>query len=113
MLDVVYYPVSAILWFWHVIFGGLLDPASGVAWALSVAFLVFTLRAALYLPFVRQVRNQRAVLRLQPQILALKKKHAGDRQALASAMQQLQRDHAVSPLGGCLPALIQAPVFLG
>ena len=30
MLDVIYYPVSAILWFWHVIFGGLLDPASGV-----------------------------------------------------------------------------------
>jgi YidC/Oxa1 family membrane protein insertase len=113
MLDVVYYPVSAILWFWHVIFGGLLDPAGGVAWALSVAFLVFTLRAVLYPPFVRQARSQRAMQRLQPQILALKKKHAGDREALASALQQLQRENGVNPLSSCLPALIQAPVFLG
>ena len=113
MLDVVYYPVSAILWFWHVVFGSLLDPASGVAWALSVAFLVFTLRAVLYLPFLRQARNQRAMQRLQPQILTLKKKHAGDRPGLAAAMQQLQREHGVSPLSGCLPVLIQAPVFLG
>jgi len=113
MLDVVYYPVSAILLFWHVIFGGLLDPASGVAWALSVAFLVFTLRALLYFPFVRQARNQRAMQRLQPQILALRKKYAGDRQALAAAMLQLQRDHAVSSLSGFLPVLIQVPVFLG
>src|SRR6478735_1612233 len=98
MLDFVYYPVSAILWFWHTVFGGLLDPASGVAWALSVAFLVFTLRAVLYPPFVRQARSQRAMQRLQPQILALKKKHAGDREALASALQQLQRENGVNPV---------------
>ena len=55
MLDVVYYPVSAILWFWHQIFGHLLDPAGGVAWALAVAFLVFTLRLVLYVPFLRQM----------------------------------------------------------
>lgn len=113
MLDFIYYPVSAILWFWHVIFGALFDPASGIAWALSVAFLVFTLRAVLFLPFVRQARNQRAMQRLQPQILALKVKHAGDRPALAAAMQELHRDHGLSMMAGCLPALIQAPVFLG
>jgi len=113
MLDVVYYPVSAILWFWHQILGSVLDPASGVAWALAVAFLVFTLRLVLYAPFVRQMRSQRALQRLRPQIAALKKKHAGDRQGLAVAMQSLQRDNGINPWSSCLPVVLQAPVFLG
>jgi YidC/Oxa1 family membrane protein insertase len=113
MLDVVYYPVSAVLWFWHIIFGALLDPASGAAWALSVAFLVFTLRLVLFTPFVRQVRAQRAMQRLQPQIAALKHRYAGDRQGLAVALQALQKEHGVNPLTGCLPALVQGTVVLG
>nr|GLK40469.1 hypothetical protein GCM10017611_73440 [Rhodococcus wratislaviensis] len=35
MLDVIYYLVSAILWFWHKIFGSALGPDSGFAWALA------------------------------------------------------------------------------
>jgi YidC/Oxa1 family membrane protein insertase len=113
MLDFIYYPVSAILWFWHVVFGTLIDPASGFAWALSVAFLVFTLRAVLFPTAVRQARAQRSMQRLQPQIAALKKKYAGDRQALAVRLQELQRDNGVNPLRSLLPALLQVPVFLG
>jgi len=113
MLDFIYYPVSAILWFWHVVFGTLFDPASGLAWSLSVAFLVFTLRAILFPTAVRQHRAQRSMKRLQPQIAALKKRYAGDRQALAVALQALQRDNGVNPLGSLLPALLQVPVFLG
>ena len=35
MLDVLYYPVSAVMWLWHTLFALLLGPSSGVAWALS------------------------------------------------------------------------------
>ena len=61
MLDFIYYPVAAILWFWHKVFGAIpfLGPANGIAWALSVVFLVFTLRLLLYKPFVKQVRTTR------------------------------------------------------
>lgn len=38
MLDFVYYPVSAVLWFWHRVFGFVLGPDNGVAWALAVVF---------------------------------------------------------------------------
>jgi YidC/Oxa1 family membrane protein insertase len=113
MLDFIYYPVSAILWFWHTVFATLIDPASGLAWALSVAFLVFTLRAILFPTAVRQARAQRSLRRLQPQIAALKKKHAGDRQALAVALQALQKANGVNPFSSLLPALLQVPVFLG
>jgi YidC/Oxa1 family membrane protein insertase len=113
MLDFIYYPVSVILWFWHIVFGTLFDPASGLAWALSVTFLVFTLRAILFPTAIRQARAQRSLQRLQPQIAALKRKYAGDRQGLAVALQALQRDNGVSPFRSLLPALLQVPVFLG
>jgi YidC/Oxa1 family membrane protein insertase len=113
VLDFIYYPVSAILWFWHKVFGSLLDPASGVAWALSVVFLVFTLRALLFKPFVHQVRSMKKMQEFAPQIRALQEKHRGDRQRLAQEMQKLQFEQGFNPVSGCLPVLVQIPVFIG
>lgn len=115
MLDVIYYPVSGILWVWHKVFGAIpfLGPDSGITWALSVMFLVFTLRAILYKPFVKQVRTTRQMQELQPQIKALQKKYSKDRQRMALEMQKLQKEHGFNPIMGCLPVLLQAPVFIG
>lgn len=113
MLDFIYYPVSAILWFWHRVFGWALGDDSGFAWALSVVFLVFTLRLVLYKPFVKQVRTTRQMQELQPQIKELQKKYKNDRQQMTIEMQKLQKDHGFNPLMGCLPVLLQVPVFLG
>jgi len=77
-LDFVYYPVSWIMWAWYKLFAALLGPSSFFAWALSVMFLVFTLRALLYKPFVRQIRTTRQMQELQPQIKALQKKYGKD-----------------------------------
>jgi YidC/Oxa1 family membrane protein insertase len=74
---------------------------------------VFTLRAILYKPFVRQIRTTRQMQELQPQIKALQKKYGKDRQRMALEMQKLQREHGFNPLMGCLPMLAQVPVFLG
>ncbi len=46
-LDIIYYPVSAIMWVWYKAFAFVLGPSNFFAWALSVMFLVFTLRAIL------------------------------------------------------------------
>ena len=107
MLNFIYYPVSAILWVWHKVFGAIpfLGPDSGITWALSVVFLVFTLRAVLYKPFVKQVRTTRQMQELQPQIKALQKKYSGDRQRQAIEMQKLQKEHGFNPIMGCLPVL--------
>ncbi|MBN9109726.1 MAG: membrane protein insertase YidC [Pseudonocardia sp.] len=113
MLNFIYYPVSAILWFWHKAFGFVFSPTSGVAWALSVVFLVFTLRAILYKPFVGQVRSMRKMQEFQPEIQKLRKKYANDKQKMTQEMQRLQSEQGVNPLGGCLPILIQVPVFIG
>ncbi|MGH3851969.1 MAG: membrane protein insertase YidC [Pseudonocardiaceae bacterium] len=113
MLNFIYYPVSAILWFWHQAFGYVLGPGNGFAWALSVVFLVFTLRAVLFKPFVSQVRSMRKMQEFAPEIQKLKKKYGDDRQKMATEMQKLQSEHGVNPVGGCLPVLLQVPVFIG
>ncbi|MFD6390172.1 membrane protein insertase YidC [Nocardia sp. NPDC055029] len=113
MLDIIYWPVSAILWFWHKAFGFVFGADSGLAWSLAIVFLVFTLRLVLYKPFVKQVRTTKQMQELQPQIKELQKKYKNDRETMAREMQKLQKEHGFNPLMGCLPVLVQVPVFLG
>jgi YidC/Oxa1 family membrane protein insertase len=113
VLDFIYYPVSFILWCWHWVFGHIFGDASGIAWALGIMFLVFTLRAIMFKPFVKQVRSMRAMQQFAPEMKKIQKKYANDRQRQAQEMQKLQREHGFSPLGGCLPMLLQIPVFIG
>ncbi|WNV91424.1 membrane protein insertase YidC [Umezawaea sp. Da 62-37] len=113
MLNFIYYPVSFILWCWHWVFGHVFGESSGIAWALSVVFLVFTLRALLFKPFVGQVRSMRKMQEFAPELQKIKKKYANDKQRQAAEMQKLQSEHGVNPLGGCLPMLVQIPVFIG
>lgn len=113
MLDPVYVAVSAVLWAWHQLFGLLLGPASGAAWALSVVFLVLTLRALLIRPTLAQVRSGRAMQALAPQLAELRRRHAGDTARLARETAALQKANGVNVWGTLLPAVAQLPVFLG
>ncbi|MGH3634725.1 membrane protein insertase YidC [Mycobacterium sp.] len=101
------------MWLWYKAFAAVLGPTNFFAWALSVMFLVFSLRALLYKPFVRQIQTTRQMQELQPQIKALQKKYGKDRQRMAIEMQKLQREHGFNPILGCLPMLAQVPVFIG
>ncbi|WP_216211785.1 membrane protein insertase YidC [Amycolatopsis aidingensis] len=112
MFDFLLYPVSAVLWFWHAIFGSLLGHDSGLAWVLAIAFLVFTIRALLLRPALGQLRAARRTQELAPQIQWIREKHRGDQPRIAREIQQLHAEHGTSPFGGCLPALIQLPAFL-
>ncbi|RZS37598.1 YidC/Oxa1 family membrane protein insertase [Herbihabitans rhizosphaerae] len=113
MLNFIYYPVSFILWCWHWVFGHIFGPSNGVTWVLSIMFLVFTLRAIMFKPFVKQVRSMRKMQEFAPELKKIQKKYANDRQKQAQEMQKLQSQHGFNPLGGCLPMLLQIPVFIG
>ncbi|RZT83225.1 YidC/Oxa1 family membrane protein insertase [Pseudonocardia sediminis] len=113
MLNFIYYPISFIMWLWHEVFSFVFGDTSGLAWALSVVFLVVTLRAILYKPFVGQVRSMRKMQQMAPEMQKLRKKYANDKQKLATEMQKLQAENGANPLGGCLPVLVQVPVFIG
>ncbi|WP_067900512.1 membrane protein insertase YidC [Nocardia vaccinii] len=113
MLDFVYYPLSGVLWLWHTGFAALLGAASGLAWALAIMFLVLTLRAALYKPFVAQVRFQRTMSVLRPKMKELQERHADDKERLAAEMRTLQQQHQFNVFSGCLPVIVQLVIFVG
>ncbi|MQY23683.1 membrane protein insertase YidC [Nocardia macrotermitis] len=113
MLDFVYYPLSGVLWLWHSGFAALLGPASGLAWALAIMFLVLTLRAALYKPFVAQVKFQRTMSVLRPKMKELQERHAEDKERLATEMRALQQEHQFNLFSGCLPVIVQLVIFVG
>src|SRR3954454_1426746 len=62
---------------------------------------------------VKSTRSMLAMQRLQPEIKRLQQQHKNDRQALNEAMMAFYKEHNVNPLGGCLPMLLQMPVFFG
>ena len=112
-LDYVYYPVSGIMWAWHKVFGALLGDNNAWSWVLSVVFLVFTLRSLLFKPFMGQMNSQMKMQAVAPELKKLREKYKDDRTRLAEEMQKFNKEAGVNPLGGCLPALIQMPVFIG
>src|SRR4051812_36110321 len=99
---------------WSFLFG---DPPAesalaGFAWVLAIVFLVVTIRLILFPLFVKQIKSQRAMQELQPEIAKLRKQYGSDRQGMSQAMMALQKERGVNPLAGCLPILPQIPVFI-
>jgi YidC/Oxa1 family membrane protein insertase len=112
LLDWLYTAIAFVMKTWHTVWSSFLDPAGGLSWALSIMFLVVTVRLILFPLFVKQIKSQRAMQELQPEIQKLRAQYGKDRQGLAVAMQTLQKERGVNPLAGCLPLLPQIPVFL-
>jgi len=112
LLNFLYTAVSWVLLRWHDLFSTVLDPGSGLTWALSIFMLVVTIRILLFRFFIKQVHSQRKMQEVQPKIAALREKYKGDRQTLSQEMMKLQKEEGFNPLSGCLPILMQAPVFL-
>ncbi|MBU0492679.1 MAG: YidC/Oxa1 family membrane protein insertase [Chloroflexi bacterium] len=80
----------------------------------GLAIIVFTiLIRVITMPFTtKQLSSSRAMAALQPQIKALQKKYAQDREKLSQETMKLYKEAGVSPLGGCLPALIPWPIMI-
>ncbi len=112
MLDVFSYPVSALMKTLHDLLGLVTDPTSGLAWAGSVVLLVATVRLLLLVPTWRQLQASHRMAALRPRLTALREQHGDDRAGYLAAARQLQSEEGVG-LAGCLPVLLQLPVFLG
>lgn len=112
MLDFLYYPVSFVMRLWHELFGALFGPATGLSWALSVVFLVLTVRALLVRSAWTRMRAARIGRALAPQVARLRERHRGDARALAEATAALHRTHGSSPVAGLGVVFLQIPVFV-
>lgn len=85
----------------------------GAPWWLSIVLLTVVVRTLLFPLTVHQVRNMRRLQELKPQMDDIRAEHKDDPKKQQEAMMQLYAERGANPLGGCLPALVQMPVFLG
>jgi YidC/Oxa1 family membrane protein insertase len=105
--------VSWILVQFHQIFTSIfgMNPDSGWTWTFSIVGLVIVIRILLIPLFVKQIKAQRGLQLIQPQMKEIQKKYAGDKERQSQEMMKLYRETGTNPLASCLPILLQAPIF--
>ena len=109
--------VSAIMVGFHDGLSSMGMPAaSGWTWTLSIIGLVVVIRAALIPVYLKQVKAQRRMRLLQPELKKLQDKYKGktdplSRQAMVQEQMALYKKHGTNPFSACLPMLIQMPFF--
>jgi YidC/Oxa1 family membrane protein insertase len=80
-------------------------------WGLSIVALSCLIFFVLYPLTLRSMKSMRAMQKMQPHIEALKKQYQNDPQKLNKEIMELYRVHKINPFGGCLPLLLQIPIF--
>ena len=88
----------------------------GMTWVLSIVGLVIVVRAALIPIFVRQIKSQRKMLEVAPQLKKIQDKYKGkkdqfSREAMSRETMALYKRTGTNPLSSCLPLLLQMPIF--
>jgi YidC/Oxa1 family membrane protein insertase len=111
--------IELILVGFHSLFGFFgLSPESGISWVLSIVGLVLVVRSALIPLFVKQIKSQRNMMIVQPELQKLQKKYKGkndreSREKFAKEQMDLYKRTGSNPLSSCLPILVQIPIFTG
>lgn len=85
----------------------------GAPWWLSIVMLTVVVRGLLFPLTVKQVKSMRAVQDLKPDMDKVRAQYQNNPQKQREEMAKLYQDRGVNPLGGCLPILIQMPIFIG
>ncbi len=78
----------------------------------SIILFTIAVRALTFPLNLQQIKSAKAMQALQPQMKALQDKHKDDKETLAMEQMKLYREHGVNPLGGCLPMLVQMPIWI-
>jgi YidC/Oxa1 family membrane protein insertase len=81
-------------------------------WGLAIILVTVLIKLLFYKLSETSYRSMARMRNLQPKLLALKDKFGDDRQKLSQATMELYRKEKVNPLGGCLPMIVQIPVFI-
>ena len=97
------------------IFGSFLNIIYSFVGNYGVAIIIMTVLVRVCtLPIMqRQMKSMERMRALQPQLKVLQEKYADDRQKLSEEQMKMYKTEGVNPLGGCLPMLLQFPVFIG
>jgi YidC/Oxa1 family membrane protein insertase len=101
-LNTIYNALGAVLAFFYS-----LIPNLGVA----IILLTLVVMVVLYPLTAKQAKSMMAMQRVQPEIKKLQAKYKGDRQKLNEEMMKFYQENKINPLAGCLPLVVQLPIF--
>jgi YidC/Oxa1 family membrane protein insertase len=96
-------PLYWLLSFYHSYVGN---------WGLAIILLTFTIKAVFYKLSEASYRSMARMRKVAPRLKTLKERHGDDRQKMNQAMMELYKTEKINPMGGCLPMLVQIPVFM-
>jgi YidC/Oxa1 family membrane protein insertase len=111
--------IELILVTFHWLFTTIgMDPNAGATWVLAIVGLVVVVRAALIPVFVKQIKSQRKMLEIAPELKKIQDKYKGkkdqfSRESMSRETMELYRRTGSNPLSSCLPLLMQMPIFFG
>lgn len=82
-------------------------------WGVAIILLTVLIKAAFYRLSAASYRSMANMRRVQPKMMDIREQYADDKQKQSQAMMDLYRKEKINPMGGCLPILVQMPVFIG
>jgi YidC/Oxa1 family membrane protein insertase len=121
LLGIVLWPLKwaveliLVAWHWLLTVVGM-PAASGVTWVLAIVGLVIVVRAAVFPLFVKQIKSQRKMMEIAPELKKVQEKYKGkrdqlSREAMSRETMALYKKHGTTPMSSCLPLLVQMPIF--
>lgn len=105
---------SFVQWFASVIqfMYGITDSLGVANYGLAIIFMTIIIKIALFPITQKQLKSMRAMQEIQPKTKYLQEKYKDDPQKMQTKVMELYKEHGVNPFGGCLPLLVQMPIFI-
>ncbi len=103
VLTIIAQPLFWLLEYIHGVIGN---------WGWAIVLLTLMVKLVFYHLSAASYRSMANMRKLQPRIVTLRERHGDDRQAMGKAMMALYKTEKINPLGGCLPVIVQIPVFI-
>jgi len=102
LLYIISYPMNWLINVFHSWFGN---------WGWAIVAMTFVVRLLIWPLYRKSYMSMKRMSLLQPKMQELKEKYPDDQQKVSMEMMRLYREYGISPMGGCLPMLLQIPIF--
>ncbi|MEM1009789.1 MAG: membrane protein insertase YidC, partial [Myxococcota bacterium] len=100
-----------MLWLMQTFYDGM-GKVGMANWGLAIIFLTLLVKLLMWIPTSKQMESMKKMSKLKPQMDKLKEKYGDDKESIQRETMALYSREGVNPLGGCLPMLLQMPIWL-
>jgi YidC/Oxa1 family membrane protein insertase len=107
-------PISRLLnWVLHIIHDGIAKISHTWSWGISIVLLTLVVRISIWPLYNKSNRSMKRMSKLKPEMDKIKEKYPNDPNRVNQEVMKLYKKYGVNPIGGCLPMLLQIPIFFG